>query len=86
MMTDLGTSSVNWTVRAWVSSADFFVAREQLTVEVKRHLDAAGITIPFPQMDVHLVRQPEADEDRLSTRRQRPRLRTMAREFGREVA
>jgi len=86
MMTELGTSSVNWTVRAWVPSADFFVAREQLTVEVKRHLDAAGITIPFPQMDVHLVRQPDADEDRLSPPRQRPRLRTAAGGFGREVA
>jgi len=86
MMTELGTSSVNWTVRAWVPSADFFVARERLTVEVKRHLDAAGITIPFPQMDVHLVRQPDADEDRLSPPRQRPRLRTAAGGFGREVA
>jgi small conductance mechanosensitive channel len=51
---DLGDSSVNWTVRAWVPASDFWPTKEALTRAVKMHLDEAGISIPFPQMDVHL--------------------------------
>lgn len=53
---DLGDSSVNWTVRFWTTSADFWGVKEQLTRAVKMHLDEAGIGIPFPQMDVHFDR------------------------------
>ena len=53
---DLGDSAVNWTVRFWTTSADFWAVKEQLTYAVKTQLDKAGIGIPFPQMDVHLVR------------------------------
>ena len=86
LMSDLGSSSVNWIVRAWVASADFFAAREMLTVHVKRHLDAAGITIPFPQMDIHLFREsgPESESDLGLNQRQRPRLRAAASEASRE--
>jgi len=79
IMSELGASSVNWLVRAWVASSDFFAARELLTVEVKKQLDVAGISIPFPQMDVHLYRQVDAETDRPAFERQRPRLRTAAR-------
>lgn len=51
---DLGDSSVNWTVRVWTSSADFWAVKERTTRAVKMHLDDAGIGIPFPQMDVHV--------------------------------
>ncbi|MEM1127458.1 MAG: mechanosensitive ion channel domain-containing protein [Bacteroidota bacterium] len=51
---NLGDSSINWSVRAWCETGDFFAVREQLTYHVKTSLDAAGIGIPFPQMDVHL--------------------------------
>lgn len=51
---DLGDSSVNWVVRFWCKSADFWAVKEELTRAVKVELDAAGIGIPFPQMDVHL--------------------------------
>jgi len=51
---DLGDSAVNWTVRVWCNSADYWGIKEQLTRAVKQHLDQAGIGIPFPQMDVHL--------------------------------
>lgn len=82
ILSDLGASSVNWMVRAWVASSDFFAARELLTVEVKRQLDAAGITIPFPQMDVHLFREGglDAETDSGIGQRQRPRLRAMPAE------
>ena len=53
---DLGDSAVNWAVRVWVKSEDYWSAKEQLTAAVKNHLDQAGIGIPFPQMDVHLFK------------------------------
>lgn len=51
---DLGDSSVNWTVRAWVATSEFWPSKQALTRAVKMHLDDAGIGIPFPQMDVHV--------------------------------
>lgn len=51
---ELGNSTVNWSVRAWVPTKDFWPIRDQLTRAVKIHLDAAGIQIAFPQMHVHL--------------------------------
>jgi small conductance mechanosensitive channel len=53
---DLGDSAVNWTVRFWAKAGDFWSVKEALTHAVKTHLDDAGIGIPFPQMDVHLVK------------------------------
>ncbi len=50
----LGGSSVDWQARVWVSPARYLAVRDQLTEAVKQHLDDAGISIPFPQMDVHL--------------------------------
>lgn len=54
VLLDLGNSSVNWTVRFWCKTTDFWPVKEALTRAVKMHLDEAGINIPFPQMDVHL--------------------------------
>lgn len=53
-VTGLGDSSVNFTVRAWVNSADYWSAYFEIIEEVKYALDAADITIPFPQMDIHM--------------------------------
>ncbi len=50
----LGDSSVNWKVRFWTTAENYWPIQEALTEAVKNHLDAAGIGIPFPQMDVHL--------------------------------
>ncbi len=54
VLAELGASSVDWVVRVWCPTADFFAVKEALTREVKYALDNAGIGIPFPQMDVHL--------------------------------
>lgn len=56
---DLGNSAVNWTVRGWSPTSDFWPNKEKLTRAVKMHLDEAGIGIPFPQMDVHLFKTGE---------------------------
>jgi len=50
---ELGDSSVNFTVRAWVNSADYWTAYFEIIEELKYALDDAGITIPYPQMDIH---------------------------------
>ena len=53
VLAGLGDSAVNWKVRMWVASSDFWPMTEALTGEIKTQLDAAEIGIPFPQMDVH---------------------------------
>lgn len=50
----LGDSCVNWKVRFWTTAENYWPIQEALTEAVKNHLDAAGIGIPFPQMDIHL--------------------------------
>ncbi len=52
-VTELGDNSVNFTVRAWVKSEDYWDAYFEMIEEIKLALDAAGISIPYPQMDVH---------------------------------
>lgn len=59
VLTGLGASSVDWAIRVWCRTEDYWGLREQLLERTKNQLDAAGIGIPFPQMDVHLSR-PEA--------------------------
>jgi len=54
MLLALGDSSINWSVRVWVPSAEFWSTRDELTRAIKYGLDDAGIGIPFPQRDVHL--------------------------------
>jgi len=53
-VTDLGDSSVNFTVRAWVHSEDYWTAYFEIIEEIKLALDKANISIPFPQMDIHI--------------------------------
>ncbi|MGH7163298.1 MAG: mechanosensitive ion channel family protein, partial [Planctomycetota bacterium] len=50
----LADSSVNLAVRPWVRTADYWDAAFALNEEVKLAFDAQGISIPFPQRDVHL--------------------------------
>ena len=54
---ELGDSSVNFVVRPWVKSADYWDTYFDITAKVKLALDASGITIPFPQRDVHIKGQ-----------------------------
>ena len=55
LLNGLGSSSIDWIVRAWFTKADFWTDREALIQAIIRELDAADIAIPFPQMDVHLA-------------------------------
>ena len=51
---ELGDSSVNFVVRPWVKSEDYWEVRFELMEAIKNSLDEAKIEIPFPQMDVHM--------------------------------
>lgn len=51
---ELANSSVNFNVRPWVNSGDYWNVKFDLTERIKLAFDANGISIPYPQMDVHL--------------------------------
>lgn len=53
-VSELGDSAVVMGLRAWVKKEDFWAVKWDLTENVKYALDEAGISIPFPQMDVHV--------------------------------
>jgi small conductance mechanosensitive channel len=51
---ELGDSSVNFVCRPWVKTADYWTVYWDVTRAVKEQFDAEGVSIPFPQRDVHL--------------------------------
>jgi small conductance mechanosensitive channel len=51
---ELGDSSVNFIVRPWVKTEDYWDVYWDVTRKVKERFDAEGVSIPFPQRDVHL--------------------------------
>ena len=53
-MVELADSSVNFVVRPWVNSGDYWDVYFALTESIKKAFDAQGISIPFPQRDVHM--------------------------------
>lgn len=57
----LGDSSVNLILRPWVKTEDYWTVYWDLTREVKLRFDREGVSIPFPQRDVHLYRADAAD-------------------------
>lgn len=52
----LADSSVNFVVRPWVKTADYWGVHFALTEAIKKRFDKEGISIPFPQQDVHLYK------------------------------
>ena len=51
---ELAASSVNLVCRPWVKTEDYWNVRWDLTRQVKERFDAEGISIPYPQRDVHM--------------------------------
>ena len=54
---ELADSSVNLVVRPWCKREDYWTVRWDITQRVKEALEAQGCSIPFPQRDVHLIRE-----------------------------
>lgn len=52
-VTNLGDSSVDFAVRPWVKTGDYWNVRADLLRVAKEQLEAAGCSIPFPQRDIH---------------------------------
>jgi small-conductance mechanosensitive channel len=72
---ELGDSSVNFVVRPWVKTDDYWPVYWDITRAVKLAFDAQGISIPFPQRDVHVYTEvapePSAAVDTESVRASR---------------
>ena len=58
---ELGDSSVNFIVRPWVNRLDYWDVFWDVTREVKMRFDYEGISIPFPQRDVHFYRESDPE-------------------------
>ncbi|MCW8859051.1 MAG: mechanosensitive ion channel [Deltaproteobacteria bacterium] len=57
---ELGDSSVNFAVRPWVKSGDYWPVLFAVQETVKLRFDAEGISIPYPQQDVHFIKEEAA--------------------------
>jgi small conductance mechanosensitive channel len=55
-VSELADSSVNIAVRPWVKTADYMSVYFDLTEAIKKRFDKEGISFPFPQQDVHLIK------------------------------
>ena len=53
-LSELGASSVNFIMRAWVKSSDYWDVRFSVNERIYEELPEKGINFPFPQMDVHV--------------------------------
>jgi small conductance mechanosensitive channel len=58
-VSELADSSVNFVVRPWVKSTDFWDVYFDLNETVKTRFDQEGISIPFPQRDIHVSKMVE---------------------------
>ena len=56
---ELADSSVNFGVRPWTNANDYWGVYFSLTENLKKRFDAEGVSIPFPQRDVHLFQEGE---------------------------
>ncbi|HEU0153729.1 MAG TPA: mechanosensitive ion channel family protein [Arenimonas sp.] len=54
LVTGLGESSVDLVLRAWVRTPDFVATRSEITEAIHRDFAQAGVSIPFPQRDLHV--------------------------------
>jgi small conductance mechanosensitive channel len=53
-VSELADSSVNFVVRPWVKSADYWGVKFALNEKIKLAFDEKGVSIPYPQMDIHM--------------------------------
>lgn len=57
VVSELADSSVNFTVRIWCDSGDYWPLKFDMTKKFKEGFDKEGISIPFPQRSVHMVKE-----------------------------
>lgn len=61
-VSELADSSVNFVVRPWVKTDDYWNVYFDLTEKIKITFDQEGITIPYPQRDVHMYTEKKEDD------------------------
>lgn len=54
---ELADSSVNMGISVWVKNSDYIRAKRKMTEDIKLAFDKNGISIPFPQTDVHILQE-----------------------------
>lgn len=54
MVLELGESSINLAVRPWVKTGDYWGVRSELLQMIKEEFDKQGLSIPYPQRDLHV--------------------------------
>ncbi|MGB5680622.1 MAG: mechanosensitive ion channel domain-containing protein [Polyangiales bacterium] len=74
----LGDSSMDFVVRPWSKTSDYWDVYWDVTREVKRRFDEEGISIPFPQRDVHIYQQAASGDGRDASDVQRSETETSA--------
>ena len=58
MVLELGESCIDIAVRPWVKTGDYWGVRAELLQTIKETFDEKGISIPYPQRDVHMITNP----------------------------
>lgn len=61
-LAECADSSLDFTLRVWCKNADYWTVKFDLTEAVQASLVAAGIEIPYPQIDIHLKESPKTEE------------------------
>jgi small conductance mechanosensitive channel len=64
----LADSSVNFVCRPWVKTEDYWDVYWDLTRTVKERFDAGGVSIPFPQQDIHVIEALQVKSDAASSK------------------
>ncbi len=54
VVNNLGDNGIELIVRFWIKTPDYWDSKYRLTEQTRKTLDAAGISIPYPQLDVHM--------------------------------
>ena len=60
-VSELADSSVNFVVRPWVKTGDYWDVYFDLTEQIKVRFDAEGISIPYPQQDLHIFQEQKTE-------------------------
>lgn len=60
LVLELGESSIDLAVRPWVKTGDYWTVRSDLLQAIKESFDSNGISIPFPQRDLHIINAPQS--------------------------
>ena len=58
-VSNLGESSVDFVIRIWCNSGDYWALKWDMTRSIKEKMDAEGISIPFPQRTLHIIKAAE---------------------------